>query len=285
MRYPATSPTKNYGASAKVVYDFTDSLHLTMIGGYRNYDTRFSFDVDGSPIALENTRNNSGEHDTTAEARLAGKNSWLDWVGGVFYYEGAGYVHAVLVSPYLGLMRYQNNIYTPKSEAAYVNLDIHPLNKLTLTVGTRYSDDKKEVAYSNLQDGVPAGNIIFNVTPKDSRFDWKAGASYQLNDLSMVYTSAATGFRLPSFNSRPLQPDQVQQVPGDQTLAYELGLKTDLFNRKLRFNGDVFYTDYQVRPTGVSGQEYAIGPDGNPVPVCADDGAADHRSRPVRPLA
>jgi iron complex outermembrane recepter protein len=267
LRYPANSPTTNWGASTKIIYDFTQALELTTIVGYRKVDTVFSFDVDGSPLALENTRNNTEQSDMTGEVRLSGKSaSWIDWVGGLFYYRGHGFVHATLVSPYLGLQRYQNNVYQPKSEAGYFNVNIRPVERLTLNLGGRYSHDVKPVSYSNLQDATPSGNIIFNVTPKDSRFDWKAGVNYELNDLTMLYTSAATGFRLPTFNSRPLQPDQVTQIPGDETVAYELGIKTDLLQRKLRVNATAFYTNYKSRPLSVSGQEYAIGANGQPVP-------------------
>jgi iron complex outermembrane recepter protein len=82
----------------------------------------------------------------------------------------------------------------------------------------------------------------------------------------MVYTSAATGFRLPGFNARPLQPSQVVTYDGDETLAYELGIKTDLFQRRLRLNATAFFTDYKTRPLTVGGQEYLIGANGQPTP-------------------
>ncbi len=174
-------------------------------------------------------------------------------------------MHATLVSPYNAIQRYQNNLYEPDSKAAYANVNIRPLSRLTVTLGGRYSDDKKPVSYSNLLDATPTGNIIFNVVPQDQRWDWKAGASYQVTDEAMVYASAATGFRLPSFNSRPLQPDQVTQIPGDDILSYEVGAKADLFDHRLRVDGDLFYTDYRTRPAGVSGQEYLLGPNNQPV--------------------
>ncbi len=265
FRYQAISPVLNWGLSAKLVYGITDHIDLTVVGGYRKIDTTFSFDVDGSPLAVENTRNNTGEQHTSGEVRLSGTSRWVDWVGGLFYYRGNGFVHTTLVSPYNNLQRYQNNIYDPDSRAGYVNFTVRPLSRLGLTLGGRYSDDKKPVSYSNLQDANPAGNIIFGVTPRDSRFDWKAGANFDLTEQTMLYASAATGFRLPSFNSRPLQPDQVAQIPGDDILSYELGVKTDVLDRRLRVNATAFYTDYRTRPAGVSGQEYLIGPNGQPV--------------------
>jgi iron complex outermembrane receptor protein len=266
LRYRPFSPMLNWGYSMKIVYGLTDDIDLTIVGGYRKVDTVFSFDVDGSPLAMENTRNNTGEDHTSGEIRLSGETGPLSWVGGLFYYRGHGYVHTALVSPYNNIQRYQNNIYEPDSKAVFANVTWRPLERLGITLGGRYSDDEKPVSYSNLLDGSPSGNIIFNVTPGDERFDWKAGVDYQFGDATMVYASAATGFRLPSFNSRPLQPTQVGQVPGDEIQSYELGIKTDLFSRRVRLNANLFYTDYKTRPAGVSGQEYLLGPDGQPVP-------------------
>ncbi len=109
--------------------------------------------------------------------------------------------------------------------------------------------------------------MIFQVTPGDKRVDWKAGADYKLAEDTMVYVSAATGFRLPGFNARPFQPSQITQIPGDDILAYELGIKTDLFDKRLRINATGFYTDYKTRPSAVGGQEYLAGPNGQPIPV------------------
>ena len=264
--YPSTTPLTSWGASSKLIYDINDSLELTAISGYRELNTTFSFDVTDSPLPIENTLNNTAESDLNSEIRLAGKSSLVDWVGGLFFFRGHGYVHATVVSSFLDAQRYQNNDYQSKSEAGYFNVNIRPIDRLTVTLGGRYSHDVNPVRYSNIEDGVPTGDIIFKVTPEDSRFDWKAGASYQVTDATMAYTSVATGYRLPTFNARPEQPDQVESVPGDQTLAYELGIKTDVLDHKLRFNGAVFYTLYKERPLGVSGEEYLLGPNGAPVP-------------------
>ncbi len=90
FRYRAYAPVKNWGVSARAVYDFTDDIALTAVFGYRKSTPLFSFDVDGSPLALENTRNNTGENYKSGEVRLAGKTGQVDWVGGVFLYGGEG---------------------------------------------------------------------------------------------------------------------------------------------------------------------------------------------------
>jgi iron complex outermembrane receptor protein len=277
LRYPTTSPILNWGVSTKAVYDLgVDDMQVTMVGGYRYVDTLFGFDVDGTPIGLEQTRNNTGQNDWTGEARFTGSVDLLDWAVGFFYYKGDGYVHTTLVSPWLGQQRYQNHKYQPESQAYYGNFVIKPTDRFHVTLGGRFSDDRKLVHYNNLLDGDTTGAsaIQFLVKPKDNRFDWKAGVDYKLfeegNGIledTMLFASASTGFRLPSFNARPFQPSQVTQIDGDETRAYELGVKTDLLDHKVRANLTGFYTDYLSRPLPVAGSEYLLDASGNPVPL------------------
>ena len=55
--------------------------------------------------------------------------------------------------------------------------------------------------------------------------------------------------------SGPAQPDQVAQFSGDDDIAYELGTKLDLLDRRIRLNADVFYTDFSQRTTTIGGAE------------------------------
>jgi iron complex outermembrane receptor protein len=267
LRYQTISPVINWGVSGKAVWDVAKNMAITLVGGYRFVDTTFGFDVDGSPVALEQTRNNTGQNDWSGELRFTGSIDLLDWVVGGFYYRGHGHVHTTLVSPWLGQQRYQNHQYEPESKAIYANVIVKPIQKLRITLGGRYSDDEKFVNYDNRLDSTPSGDILFQVTPQDKRFDWKAGLDYSFTDQIMAYFSASTGFRLPAFNSRPFQPSQVTQIPGDDIVAYELGAKTELFDKRLRLNGTVFYTDYKTRPTAIAGQEYQLDPSGKPIVV------------------
>jgi iron complex outermembrane receptor protein len=261
------NPVRIWGVTGKVVYGITDQIDVTFIGGYRDVLTSYTFDIDQSPLQIELTRNVTKHTQHTAEVRLTGRMDWIDWVLGGFYYRGEQNARLVVVSPYSNLQRYRNDTYEPKNNSVYANATLRPFGeKLGINLGGRYSRDRKPLSFNNLQDGVPTGNIIFDLTLKSNRFDWKAGLDYHLSDTTMLYASAATGFRLPSFNARPFQPSQVYQVPGDDLIAYELGVKSDLFDRRLRLNAAVFYTDYKQRTTTVSGSEYQLGPNGDPLP-------------------
>ncbi|MEH3107851.1 MAG: TonB-dependent receptor [Sphingomonas fennica] len=256
---PATDLT-NWGVAGKLVVGLSDAIDLTTVVGYRKLDERHAFDVDASPLVLEHTSLNVGEDYTNVESRLSGRSGIIDWVVGGFYFRGNGFTRAIIYSPTTGSYRIQNIRYRPRSKAAFANATVKPLERLNVTLGLRYSDDVKGVAFSNVLDsnfgtGSTVGDTVFAVRPKQTRTDWKLGADYHVTDRVMLYASAATGARLPGYNTRPQQPTQVTSYDGDETIAYEAGVKADLFDRRLRINATAFYTDYKTRIISISGQE------------------------------
>jgi iron complex outermembrane receptor protein len=248
----------NWGVSAKLVVGLTDNIDLTAIGGYRKMTEDHSFDIDGSPLVLEHTQLNTGEDYKNIEIRLSGQSDFIDWVAGGFYFAGDGFTRSINNSPQSAFLKRQNIKYTPKSHAAFANATVRPLEGLGITLGGRYSHDEKNVDFSNVLDTNPTpgpGDTFFVIKPSTNRFDWKLGADYHVTDDVMVYASASTGARLPGYNTRPQQPSQVVSFGADETLAYELGAKADLFDRRLRLNAAAFYTDYKSRYTSVTGAE------------------------------
>jgi len=265
--YDPVNPVKIWGVTGKVVYGITDQIEATLIAGYRRVDVGYTFDVDQSPLNLELTRNITYHKQKTLEARLSGRMDWIDWVVGAFYYKADENEVRVIISPFSNVQRYRNDFYEPQNKSVYANATIRPFGeRFSINLGGRYSDDEKPLSFDNRQDGNPAGDIVFDQVLSTERFDWKLGASYEFSDDVMVYASAATGYRLPTFNSRPFQPSQVFQIPGDDLISYDVGFKADFFDRRLRVNGAAFYTDYKQRSATVSGSEYQIGNDGTPVP-------------------
>ncbi len=258
--FPSSTKLDNWGLSAKAVIGLTSDIDLTAVLGYRKLTETHAFDIDGSPLVLEHTLLNIGESYKNAELRLAGKSDLVDWVVGGFYFTGDGFTHAITYSPQSAFYKIQNIKYDPTSKAAFANLTVKPIEGLGITAGLRYSDDGKEVDFSNVLDtnAVPsplAGDTIFKVHPRAKRWDWKLGANYHVNDDVMVYASASTGSRLPGYNTRPQQPTQVVQFAGEKALAYEVGFKADMLDRKLRLNAAAFYTDYKTRITNSTGAE------------------------------
>jgi iron complex outermembrane receptor protein len=130
---------------------------------------------------------------------------------------------------------------------------------LRVTVGGRYSNDKKTDSFDNTI-------VKANLSHTSSRGDWRFGLDYQLTPRVLLYASASTGYRPPAYNPRPFQADQFVAVSGESLIAYEIGEKADLWDRRLRVNIAAFYSDYQHRIVPVGGQDCLKNPDGTVVP-------------------
>jgi iron complex outermembrane receptor protein len=96
---------------------------------------------------------------------------------------------------------------------------------------------------------------VFEVTVEDKRWDWKGGADYFVNDDTMIYASAGSGYRLSGFVVRPWQAGQEGSIPGDALISYEIGAKSEFFNRRLRVNVAAFQMDFTSRSASYGGQE------------------------------
>jgi iron complex outermembrane receptor protein len=102
---------------------------------------------------------------------------------------------------------------------------------------------------------------------KGERWDWRIVSDYRFSDAFLAYASVATGYKGGGVNPRPFfgpstgacgpfqyNPDGtvIPAAPCNQIIpfrpetltTYELGFKSDFFNRRLRLNGAVFYNDY-----------------------------------------
>ena len=115
---------------------------------------------------------------------------------------------------------------------------------LSLTAGIRYTDEAKTYAFDHSPYLLVPGKLEYG----SNHTDWKLGADYRFNEAVMVYVSAATGFRSDGAQPRPFTPGQQRvPVPAEELTSYEIGMKTDLFNRRLRVNLAAFSDDYDPR--------------------------------------
>jgi iron complex outermembrane receptor protein len=258
----------NWGVSGKFNWDLTGNITLTGVYAHRKTDETHTFDTDGTPLVVEHVINHLIQSYDNAELRLSGKSDLVDWVGGLFYFKANGEQFASLIQGSSGLQRSLHTFYLPTSKAAFLNATIRPFGpRFGIVLGGRYADDKKLVHFSNVSDLSPAvtsSDIVFSVEPKQKKFSWKAGLNWQPNDNILLYGSAATGYTLPGYNPRPLQVTQIAQFDGNEDIAYELGAKFDLFDRRLRLNLAGFYTDFNNRPSGIGGAEALLNDQGQP---------------------
>lgn len=126
-------------------------------------------------------------------------------------------------------------------------------DELKLTAGIRYSQDEKDaplIATTELPMFGPfiGGNFTVD-EPREGEWDSvdpMFSLSYDLNDDAMVYVSYRTGYKSGGFqdlNGNPTAQTSVFE-PEDLT-AIEVGIKSELFDRRVRLNASIFDYDYE----------------------------------------
>src|SRR5262249_14680410 len=134
------------------------------------------------------------------------------------------------------------------------------------TLGARVTNDRKAFAstsYLNEAGDLISTDTVFNPPLLIAQFDrstvgdlakennpgWsgKLQMDYLLGGDGLLYASLSRGIKGAGFNSNITGSTPEQQVPfrGEHVLAYELGEKLELLDRRVRLNSAVFYYDYK----------------------------------------
>ena len=156
---------------------------------------------------------------------------------------------------------------TTKSIAFYSQAQWSFSEYWKLIAGARWTRDSKTTQSTSINCGhdhplveasglcaVNSGaflNIMSSVFQTQAQKSWtdtspKFTLQYSPNAKWMTYASAAKGFKSGGFPGSPgSQQIATTPVAPEEAWSYELGLKSDLFERRVRLNGSVFYTDYR----------------------------------------
>jgi iron complex outermembrane receptor protein len=127
---------------------------------------------------------------------------------------------------------------TSQSKAAFGQVSWKPSaldQKLEITVGARYTKDKKTAWLGGDINPVLRGKTSFD------NFSWLLSASYKVSPDVMVYARASTGYRSGGINPRA---ETINTFKPEKAMSYEAGIKSELFDRRLRLNVAAFLTDY-----------------------------------------
>jgi iron complex outermembrane receptor protein len=229
----------------------SDSLDLTAFLNYLDYSSSKPGDYDGTsfpdievPYALAESNDIGGGFELSSSS-----DGPLSWVVGANFFEGdaesdydlrVGPVGGGLLPVSVGFAEYKNSSY-----GAFGSFDYDLNDRWTLTVGGRYTYEKKENDLFTSSIGV----LTFSPVPASDSETWneftpKVTLTYNL-DNGIVYGTFASGFKSGGFN----HPLRVGAVIEPETIdMIEVGYKADLTD-SLRLTSALFaysYKDLQV---------------------------------------
>jgi iron complex outermembrane receptor protein len=261
---------------------------LKSISAYRKNIVRQGFDVDGTPIAEMDSYNLVYQDQFSQELQVSGKSmaNRLKWVGGLYFFgedvrDAQAFDLSAVNTAFTAItgapfdanfdqvLNVRNRSYAAYGQATYAATD-----KLNITLGLRDTYDQKFVGRSNLSYPGPSGNLyVFDGAPLQPYIgksgDWSAlsprlSFDYQWTPDMMTYVSASQGFKSGGFNGRASTVAEFNEFQPEKVWAYEIGLRSDWLDKKLRVNLTAFYSDY--RDLQVQ-DNLSLIVDGKPVPM------------------
>jgi iron complex outermembrane receptor protein len=168
------------------------------------------------------------------------------------------------------------------SKAAFFNANLKITPVVTLTGGVRYTRDKvavrnfyalegglssapanpglyqpdlwtptipyvNGVSFVNFTPGLaPTGGTYPELTYDSSNVSFKGGINWTPIDEVLLYASVSRGYRGAAFNGQALNsPLELNFAQPERLTDYEVGAKTELWDKRLQFNTAVFYYDYR----------------------------------------
>ncbi|WP_145999102.1 TonB-dependent receptor [Oceanicoccus sp. KOV_DT_Chl] len=274
-----TTDIKTDGGSLTVSYD-SGQHTLTSISGFYRGDYDHRADSDGTPQQLLEIDYLSELKQWSQDLRISSNHSDTLWytVGLYFnkeqietdvsydYYHGLQSIVPNFVAPLTGIVsgfsqiqRYEQE---RSSQAIYGEMSFKLNTAATLTSGLRYTEDKNSQfnvhSYITDYDQIPQFGLIPFTAPYDPNAvhprqqftdrEWsgKLALDYQWDDRHLFYASYNRGYRSGAFNgAATTDASELTPVEPEYVNAYELGIKGETENGRVRYNTALFYYDYR----------------------------------------
>jgi iron complex outermembrane receptor protein len=251
------------GASAQIDYQLGGGFTVSSITAYRANTYTLDFDADDTVLDLfDRDGGNQSYHQISEELRLTspiGKR--FDYVAGLFYYDSQYNAHLIAGGPFLSPLGIPGSVIADvisdvgdTDYAAYAQGTFHVTDALRLTAGGRVTRDELKLFYNDYAD--PTSDLplaFFGQAPAEftqktsaTNFSWKLSGEYDFTPVIMGYVTVARGYKGPGFSALPgALATQNQAVKPEIPMDYEIGIKSSLFDRRLIFNGTIFYEDFK----------------------------------------
>lgn len=303
-----TSENEDKGISLQMDWAL-DSGTITSITSFRDFQTIDDIDGDFSNVDLFSRINDAEQSSFSQELRFTQQTDKMEYVLGAYYFEqdvetftrtsvgpafNAFFFADPALSPlfaqYAGLNAALGGVLPPVSlnplpagssarnfmeqdhsaYALFAQFDYDLTDKLGLTVGLRYTDEKKDLNGTFEQDNLgPAldptnpfslttlalpgwgySGVITEIgarpdidaTLKDDQVTGTLKLTYRPDDDTTYYASYATGYKSGGTNTDRINPAFETIFEPEHAETFELGLKKDMPDNNLRVNATVHFS-------------------------------------------
>ncbi|ABQ69602.1 MULTISPECIES: TonB-dependent receptor [Sphingomonadales] len=243
---------KYWSATVRYEQDF-GGAKLTSITDYQDLRKRFGEDSDMSPVHIFHYDTAQDLYQLSQELRLSGDTDRFTWLAGIYGLKiRTDNDYQIDAAPVLGLLENYGGRQKTDSVALFGQVEYKATDQISLTVGGRYSWDRKTYDFAHAENGVQ--DFVFNRTTnpglaKQTFKNWsgKVQVDYRPTDDVLLYAGVNRGTKSGGFGVQAFTPIDPTTLPYDQEVLtnYEAGFKLTLLDRKVTFNGAVFHYDYK----------------------------------------
>jgi iron complex outermembrane receptor protein len=260
-----TQSIEGQGGVLELNFDLGPAV-LTSITSYETLEMFSRGDIDGGfgavfappfgpgpiPFFSETADGIPDLDQLTQEVRLSSfDDETFNWLVGLFYFDEDLQIDTFSfnsLAPGNPQDGYSFQRQQAEAWALFGSIDFRPTERWTLKAGVRHSQDDKEFSAERPDPTFNTPTVAPITRSTDADFtSWDASAIYAVNPDVNVYGRVATSFRAPSIQGRILFcPDFaggadpatncVSVADEEEILSTEVGLKSELFDRRLRLN-------------------------------------------------
>jgi iron complex outermembrane receptor protein len=252
---PSYGKTKQWGATLDASYRWAETT-LRSITGYIYVDDEFRADFTGGVqtgpttfIAGFDRTSLVTNKQFSQEFQLLGTaaDGQLDWILGAFYFHETG---DQIIKDLLGPLALLPTTFDLKTDgiAAFAQGTYRLTDELSAVAGIRWSQDDKSMDATIQRSFIPPFQLAaISLDKKFVSVTPKVGLEYQATPETLLYVSAARGFKGGGFNGLAVANPLIIATPYREATvwSYEGGVKTDLLDNRLRLNGAVFLAKYK----------------------------------------
>jgi iron complex outermembrane recepter protein len=251
---------------------------VTWISGYSSYDYHEVVDVDFGPLTILETDGQEDFKQLSHELRLTSPlGETVDYIVGLYYQDAelefgeSGNLASSGAAVGLGLpfdvSRYIDFNQNSQTWSAFVQSNWHLTQALTLITGIRYTEEEKEAKqYSVLTDydkkeavddpvldatAEAVWNSLLNFEHtfdgerKEADTSWLITLQYELNEDTLFYATAVTGFKGGGFDARTVTANSDNfEFEEEKAINIELGMKAALFDGGATLNMAIFRSEF-----------------------------------------
>ncbi|ROS04609.1 iron complex outermembrane receptor protein [Sinobacterium caligoides] len=264
--YTDESSLKSQGHALEISSDYADlgflgDVTFKSISAYRKQAQKEAGDYSPNGIFYSNSTTDVKQLSQELQAVGTTLDDRLDYAIGLYYFSEQGDVWnpQTILNPgknppatmgwvsTIGRYGMDNTSYAAYGQATYTPEFLE--ERMSFTLGLRYTRDEKDqyLGYDRTFNDFPLPSPMPRAEAEDTftKTTPTITVDFAWTDSLSTYAKIATGFRSGGFNTRTATAEEFQTAfkPEDMT-SYELGMKSEWFENRMRLNAAVFYNDY-----------------------------------------